>query len=300
VKKEPQVSIIIVNHNAGNFLYDTLKSVYAQKGITYEVLVVDNLSTDDSGTMVKTNYQQVKWLQRQTNVGFSAANNLGVKNSVGKIILFLNPDASFTSVDALKKCYDKITSDPSIGIMTARVILSSTKKIDLTSHRGFPTPWASLTHFAGLSSLFPRSRIFNRYYKGYLGYEDEHEIDAVGGMFMLMSRLVGDKLGWWDEDYELYGEDIDLCYRASLMSYKVLYWPKVTIIHHKSISTGMSKHSKNQTTASRGTTKWVKAKSVEAMELFYRKHYLGKYPFFVNWLVLIGLKLMYLRRVILA
>jgi GT2 family glycosyltransferase len=133
-----------------------------------------------------------------------------------------------------------------------------------------------------------------------LGYDNEHQVDAIGGMFMLIKREAGDAVGWWDEDYEFYGEDLDLCYRLWQKNLPVLYYPQVTLNHYKGVTTGMSPASRSVTTATQKTNRQVRAWSVRAMELFYRKHYLHKYPFFINGLVFIGIKLMYLIRVKLA
>lgn len=298
--KKPDVSVIILNYNAEKFLRETLKSVEMQKGLSIETIVVDNNSSDNSRSMVKTEFPDVTWVQRDTSLGFSAGNNAGLPFAHAETILFLNPDASFIESSDLKKCYDKLMSDKTIGTLTARVNLVLTGGIDVTCHRGFPTPWASLTHFIGLSKMFPTVPFFNQYTKNYLGYTKEHEIDAVGGMFMLMRRSVGEQVGWWDEDYPLYGEDIDFCYRIHEAGYRNLYWPKVTVLHYKGVTTGMSKQSSGVTTAKKDTIRRVKGWSVQAMEIFYRKHYVKKYPFFINWLVFLGIRLMKFRRVTLA
>jgi GT2 family glycosyltransferase len=250
--------------------------------------------------MVANEFPKVTWVQRNTTFGFSAGNNAGLPHAHADVILFLNPDASFTKSTDLKKCYDKLCSDPSIGCLTARVNLALTGGIDETCHRGFPTPWAALTHFSGLSKLLPDIALFNHYTKRYLGYTNEHDIDSVGGMFMLMPRAVGEAVGWWDEDYPLYGEDIDFCYRIHEAGYRNLYYPKVTILHYKGVSTGMSKQSQVVSTAKKETTRRVKGWSIDAMEIFYRKHYQKQYPFFITWLVYLGLKIMYFRRSTLA
>jgi GT2 family glycosyltransferase len=298
--KQPDVSIIILNYNAEKFLRETLKSVEMQKGINIETIVVDNNSSDNSKAMVAKEFKGVKWVQRDTSLGFSAGNNAGLPHAHADTILFLNPDASFTKSSDLKKCYDKLWSDQAIGTLTARVDLVITGGIDETCHRGFPTPWAAFTHFSGLSKVFPKVPLFNQYTKRYLGYTTEHEIDAVGGMFMLMRRKVGESVGWWDEDYPLYGEDIDFCYRIHEAGYKNLYWPTVRVLHYKGATTGMSKHSQTVTTAKKETTRRVKGWSVQAMELFYQKHYAKKYPFLITWLVYLGIKLMKFKRVTLA
>jgi len=300
MNKKPDISVIILNYNAEKFLRETLKSVEIQKGLSIQTIVVDNNSSDNSKAMVKKEFPSVSWVQRDTSLGFSAGNNAGLPLATGDTILFLNPDASFTQSSDLKKCFDKLWSDDTIGTLTARVNLVLTGGIDVTCHRGFPTPWAALTHFSGLSQAFPTLPFFNQYTKNYLGYTKEHEIDAVGGMFMLMRRSVGEQVGWWDEDYPLYGEDIDFCYRIHEAGYRNLYWPTVTVLHYKGVTTGMSKQSSGVTTAKKDTIRRVKGWSVQAMEIFYRKHYMKKYPFFINWLVFLGIRLMKFRRVTLA
>lgn len=300
MNKKPDVSVIILNYNAEKFLRETLKSVEMQKGIVVETIVVDNNSSDNSKAMVKKEFPDARWVQRDTSLGFSAGNNAGLPFAHADAVLFLNPDASFTKSSDLKKCLDKLYSDDTIGTLTARVNLVLTGGIDVTCHRGFPTPWASFTHFVGLSKLFPNTPFFNQYTKNYLGYTKEHEIDAVGGMFMLMRRSVGEQVGWWDEDYPLYGEDIDFCYRIHEAGYRNLYWPTVTVLHYKGVTTGMSKQSSTVTTAKKDTIRRVKGWSIQAMEIFYKKHYVKKYPFFINWLVFLGIKVMKFRRVTMA
>lgn len=286
---KPQASVIIVTHNVKDFLRQTLKSVLDQEGISIQIIVVDNASTDDTSSMIAKEFPGVLWVARSTSTGFSAANNLGISKAVGDTILFLNPDVTFQTIHDLKQCYDRLWSDKIIGALTPRVNLVLTGTIDETSHRGFPTPWASFTHFSGLAKLFPSMPLFNQYTKRYLGYTTQHAIDSVGGMFMLMRKEVGDKLGWWDEDYPLYGEDLDLCYRLHQASYRNWYFPEVTVLHYKGVTTGMSKQSSSVTTAGASTTRQVKLWSIQAMEIFYRKHYVKKYPFFINWLVFLGI-----------
>lgn len=295
--KNPNISIIIVNYNAEKFLRDTLKSIMMQKGIVVETIIVDNDSTDNSRSMVNQEFPTVTWVQRNTSHGFSAGNNAGLPFAHADTILFLNPDASFTGSSDLKLCFDKLWSDDHIGALTARVNLALTGDIDETCHRGFPTPWAGFTHFSGLSKLFSKVSIFNEYTKSYLGYSTEHNIDAIGGMFMLMKRSVGEQVGWWDEDYDFYGEDLDLCYRLVQAGYHNLYYPSVTVLHYKGVTTGMSKQSSSISVAKNSTTRQVKSWSIAAMELFYNKHYVQKYPFYINWIVFLGIRLLKLRRI---
>lgn len=296
----PDVSIIILNYNAERFLPKTLDSIRMQKDVSVQTIVVDNKSTDNSLQLIAEKYPWVEVVKRDTSLGFSAGNNAGVPLAKAEMILFFNPDIAFTTDYDLRKCLDKYKAVDNIGVLTARVNLVVNGKIDDTCHRGFPTPWAALTHFSGLEKLFPESSLFAQYTAGYLGYDTEHAVDAVGGMFMLMSRDIGEKIGWWDEEYPLYGEDIDFCYRVVELGKKNYYWPGVVVEHYKGATTGMSKSSAKVTSASKETTRRVKGWSIQAMEIFYRKHYIKKYPALLNWLVMLGIRVMKVKRVTLA
>jgi len=294
--KKPDLSIIILNYNAKPFLDDCLSSINKQQDLDIQTILVDNNSSDDSVEFVQKNFPHVEIIQRNTSKGFAAGNNRGVEIAKADTILFLNPDMKFRGKKDLKKIYDKYYQEENLGIITPRIHLVVNDKIDDTCHRGFPTPWAALTYFLGLSRIFPKSPLFSQYLMTYKSYDIEHEVDAVGGMFMLMSRKVGDEVNWWDEDYPLYGEDIDFCYRVKEKGYRILYWPEVTVEHHKGASTGRSKSSRKVTTATRKTIKRVKTWSIEAMETFYEKHYTDKYPAPVTWLVKLGIKLLKFKR----
>lgn len=297
MRQKPDLSIIIVSHNSHDFLRETLDSVFSQTEISFEVIVVDNQSTDNTLSMLKKHFPQVVVLKRNTNTGFSAANNLGIKYTNASTILFLNPDITMPSPTVLKQCYDRLWHEESLGCISPKVTLALTGQIDETSHRGFPTPWASFTHFTHLSRLFPNLPMFNEYNKNYLGYDHEHYIDSVGGMFMMVKVSAGKKIDWWDEAFDFYGEDLDFCYRLNENNYQILYFPEVEVRHYKGATTGMSKASNVVSTATREKTLQVKKWSIHAMQTFYRKHYQKKYPFIVNQLVYLGIKILYLIRV---
>lgn len=294
--QHPKVSIIIVTYNAARFLPTTLNSVKMQQGVTTETIVIDNASSDDTLSILGEKFPWVQVVALTKNLGFSAANNVGLQHAKGDYLLFFNPDISFLKPDDLARCLVKYKESENLGFLTARVNLVATGKLDETSHRGFPTPWASFTHFSGLEKLFPHSPLFARYTMGYLDQTTEHQVDAVGGMFMLTSRAVMDQIGNWDEAFPLYGEDLDLCYRAKEKGYNNLYWPGVTVLHYKGATTGMNKLSRHVSSATRATTRQVKSWSVDAMELFYRKHYEKKYPRLLTWIVRLGTKLLRLWR----
>lgn len=297
---EPDISIIILTFNAKAFLRECLTSIHAQQGLRIETIVVDNHSTDDTIAMIEKEFPLVTLVVRDTHEGFAAGNNAGVAYAHSNLILFLNPDTKLLHSTDLKQCVDKYKTTNTIGVLTCRINLALTGRLDETCHRGFPTPWAAFTYFSNLARIFPHTKLFGGYLQSYKDYNTEHEIDAAGGMFMLLSKQVGAQAGWWDEAYPLYGEDLDFCYRIKACGFKILYWPAVTVLHYKGISTGMSKESHDIATASKTTTKQVKGWSIQAMELFYKKHYQKKYPAFVNWLVSVGISLLKLKRMVLT
>lgn len=295
--KSLDLSTIIVTYNAASFVGDTITSLLSQTGLSCEIIVVDNASTDDTVSLLKHRFPQVKILESSTNLGFSRANNLGLKHAAADTILFLNPDVIFNTTTDLLLCFNRLKQDKNIGALTPRINLGYTQQIDATCHRGFPTPWAGFTYFSGLSSLFPTLPLFNHYTKRYLGYDTEHPIDSLGGMFVLTPRRAGDAIGWWDEDYQFYGEDLDYCFRLKQKKYTVLYYPTVTVNHLKGSSTGMSQKTLIHSRASKATTQSVKAWSIQAMELFYSKHYAPHYPRVLTFLVKLGIRLLKFIRV---
>ncbi len=297
---KPDISIIIVNYNVEAVLRECLLSIRSQQQLSIQTIVVDNHSTDNSVAMIQNEFPEVKVIQRNTSQGFAAANNIGVAAATADLILFLNPDTKLLHPEDVYRCVKKYLSVPNLGVMTCRIELALTGLIDETCHRGFPTPWASFTYFSGLARMFPKTKLFGQYLLSYLDYTTEHEIDSAGGMFMLVNRQLGNQIGWWDEDYIFYGEDLEFNYRVKALGYKVLYWPQVTVLHYKGMSSGMGQQSRQVTTASKITTKRVKGWSIHAMELFYQKHYQQQYPIVITWFVRLGIALMKFKRITLA
>ena len=284
------LSIIIVSYNTKDLLLACIASLEkeAAKGLTYEIIVVDNASSDGSVEAVKSEYKSVRVIANKENFGFSKANNQGVLISNGRYVLFLNSDTVAT-IDSIKKMVLFMEENKDCGAATCKVIMPS-GKLDDAAHRGFPTPWNAFTHFLGLSKIFPRVRLFGGYNLSYLDLEKTHEIDALAGAFMLVRRSAGEEVGWWDEDFFWYGEDIDFCYRLKEKGWKIYFVPQVSILHYKGVSGGLKKESKHLTTADNATKIRATNARFSAMEIFYKKHYAKKYPFFITWLVLRGIK----------
>ena len=280
------LSVIIVNYNTKEFLKRCIKSIEGcvSKKIKYEVIVVDNSSSDDSADMVTKEFPNVKLIANKVNGGFSKANNQGVKVShESKYILFLNPD-TITQDKTIEEMIKFMDENKDAGAATCKLVMPN-GQIDDASHRGFPTPWNSFSHFLGLSRIFPRSRIFAGYSLGWMDLDSIHEIDALAGAFMLVRRTAGNEVRWWDEDYFFYGEDIDFCFELKQLGWKIYYVPTVSIIHYKGVSGGIKSVSKEITTASDETKKRATKWRFNAMRIFYNKHYRQQYPWFVTFLV---------------
>ena len=257
-------------------------------GLNFEVILVDNASSDDSVEFIKINYPLIKVIKNKENLGFSKANNIGVRNTCNTpYILFLNPDTIVPS-RTLNQTIQYIDEHDDIGVLTCAVELWS-GKLDWDAHRGFPTPWVALTRLIKLNSLFPNSKLFNLYNQGWKNINTIHEVDSVVGAFMLVPRKIGELIGWWDEDYFLNGEDIDFCYRVKEKGYKVVYYPPVKIIHHRGASKGTRTESQSITHASSEGKLRVANASIDSMSIFYNKHLRNKYPRIMNVFVDVGL-----------
>lgn len=287
-----KLSIIIVNYNTYKFLDKCLSSIRKYGGLDpkdYEIFVVDNFSSDGSVNKIVKDHREVNLIQNKSNTGFAKANNLAIKKSKGKYVLILNPDTVIT-YNSLKILLDFISREKKPGIVSPKLELPD-GTIDDACHRGFPSPWNAFCHFSGLSKLFPSSLRFNGYHLGYKNLRSIHEIDSCSGAFMLVDRAAGAKLGWFDEDYFWYGEDLDFCYRMKEINRKIIFNPDVTVIHYKGVSSGIKKHSQSISEADNATRLTATKARFDVMRIFYRKHYISKYPFFVRHLILAGIKI---------
>jgi len=289
--KKVDLSVIILSYNTKDLLRNCLQSVFSSKlnSSKVEAIVVDNASSDGSARMVEREFPQVNLIQSKKNLGFAGGNNLGFKKSKGRYILFLNSDTEVVR-EAFVKMITFFDKNPKIGALSPKTMLFS-GGIDPDCHRGFPTPWASLCYFFGLERLFPKSRFLGQYHKFYLNLDKTHEIDAGFGTFMFVRREALEEVGNWDESYFFYGEDLDLFYRIKKAGWKVMFYPEVLLYHHKGASSGLRKESKSVTQADRRTRIRTAKASISAMEIFYKKFYKDKYPSWLTFIVLLGIKL---------
>lgn len=272
------LSIIVLSYNTSEVTRQCLISLYTTllttPNINSEVIVIDNASADDSIEMLKkfetehiADPIKFKLITNSENVGFPRGNNQGLKIAEGRYILFFNSDAVTDDIDfaTLLKYLDQHSE---IGALTVRVNLRS-GMIDPASHRGFPTIWNSFCYFTKLEKLFGQlpyiGRLVGGYHLTYLDLNTEHEIDSAVGAFYLTRKEIMDKIQGFDEDYFMYGEDLDMSFKIKKLGYKIVWYPHYTIIHLKHTS-GLKKADSK-----------IKSKTqqyfYDAMKTFYRKHY---------------------------
>ena len=290
-----KLAIIIVNYNTKDVLCDCLNNLERLDLRDTQVIVVDSGSKDGSAEMVETEFRGVN-LIRTENKGLAAGYNLGIKTSQNpNFYLFLGTDA-FPKPGCLEGVIDFMEADKSVGAATCKLVLRN-GSLDMDAHRGFPTPWAAFTHFSGLERLFPRSKLFGRYFLGYQNMSTWHEIDLCISHFMMVKREVFDKIGLWDKDFFVYGEDVDLCWRIKQAGYKIYYLPQFQCLHYKGVGVGIRKETADISKVDNVTRDRMKKETTRAMRLFYRKHMYKRYPWILNKMVELGITMVeYIRR----
>jgi O-antigen biosynthesis protein len=231
-----QLSVVIVNYNVRHFLEQCLNAVY-KAGLTLEteVLVVDNNSVDGSCQMIKEKFPSVRLIENHKNLGFSRANNQAIRLARGKYILLLNPD-TVVEESTFEKCYSFMEEHPEAGGLGVKMIDGKGKFLP-ESKRALPKPLVAFWKIFGFSALFPRSRIFARYHLGFLDSSQTHVVEILCGAFMFLRKEALDKTGLLDENFFMYGEDIDLSWRLVQAGYSNYYFSGTTIIHYKGEST---------------------------------------------------------------
>lgn len=275
------LTIVIVNYNAGDYLLRCLKSLDQLKDkVKIKIYVVDNDSKDDSIKKAQQAFPKVHYILNSENLGFGKANNLVLKDLKTEYVLMLNPDMVLES-GVLEELLNYLRKNTDVGAITPEIVFEN-GKTDMTAHRGFPTPWASLLYFLGNDSLY---HLTNR------DLTKPHEVDGITGAFLLTTKDVLGKVGYFDEDYFMYAEDLDLCYRIKKSGFKVVYYPNVKVLHYKGISSGLKKHTQSLSNADKQTKLRSLNYFYETMKIFYKKHLEKEYPFFINWIVYLGIDL---------
>ena len=283
--KVMDIGIVIVSYNTKDLLHRCLESVFASVDVTFTVCVVDNGSTDGSVRMVRDEFPEVHLLANNDNVGYPAANNQGLRcvgfsddrsESAPDYALLLNPDTEMQP-DVLKKVVLYANNDREIGILGPKLVRMD-GSLDKACRRSFPTPEVSFYRLIGLSRLFPKNQRFGKYNLTYLDENEIAEVDSVVGAFMLVRREAIEAIGFLDESFFMYGEDLDWAYRIKAAGYRVIYYPEVTVLHVKRASSRQFPRAKVEF--------W------RAMEIFYTKHYAADTPMLFHLIIVITVRLL--------
>jgi len=285
------LSIIIINYKTQDLTLKTLKSVFKAtppKG-KMEIILIDNASGDNTPHLVRKKFPQVKVIASQKNLGFAGGNNLGMRKAKGKYVLLLNSD-TLVQKNTFVKMTQFMEKNPQVGLATCRINLFH-GGLDPASHRGFPAPWAALTYFSGLEKLLPQSKLFSQYHQGWKDLKTTHEIDSGTGAFFFLRKKALNQVGLLDENFFMYGEDLDLAYRLKQAGWKIVYTPITKITHLKGAS-GLKKKVRNKLTSEAKKIRvTITQDFFEAMKIFYNKHYKKQYFFPLRWLVFLGIDL---------
>lgn len=254
-----QLSIVIVNYNVKNLLKKCLESIFEyEKHIEFEVIVVDNNSIDRSQKMLQRDFPQVKLIENKRNLGFSAGCNQGIKESQGRYILLLNPDAELTP-GGFKKMIDFMDSKPEVGICGPK--MTDQKGNFQFSCRSFPSYLTAISSSQSiLNRIFPENLLSQKYLLKNQDHSQIREVDWVSGSCLLAKREMLGKMELLDERFYMYVEDVDLCYRAKMAGFSVFYFPQVVVIHHIGKSTQKRKFN-------------MLVEHHKSMYYFYRKHH---------------------------
>lgn len=253
-----KLTVIIVNYNVKYFVEQCLDSLRkALTDIECEIFVVDNHSKDDSVRYLRNRYRHVNVIDSNHNLGFARANNIAIRQSTGEYVLLINPD-TFVGEDTIRAAVDFMDSHPKAGGVGVRM-LNADGRVAMESRRGLPTPLTSFYKMCGLCARFPKSRTFAKYYMSFLDWDSPQQIEVISGAFCMLRRTVLDKVGLLDEDFFMYGEDVDLSYRILKGGYENWYLPQ-PILHYKGESTKKS------------SFRYVHV-FYQAMLIFFRKHY---------------------------
>jgi O-antigen biosynthesis protein len=227
-----ELSVIIVSYNASDFLKQCLASVKkASENINCEIFVVDNNSNDDSCIIVTREFPDVFLIRNKVNSGYSVANNQAIKLSKGRYVLLLNPD-TIVEDKTFEKCISFMDNNVSAGALGVRMVNGEGRFLP-ESKRALPDLKTAFFKTFGLSFLFPASKLFNRYYFTQVDSYQTASVDVISGAYMFLRKEALNKTGLLDEDFFMYGEDIDLSYRLLHSGYTNYYFADTQIVHFK-------------------------------------------------------------------
>jgi N-acetylglucosaminyl-diphospho-decaprenol L-rhamnosyltransferase len=247
----PELEVVIVSHGAEALLRRCLGSLreHPPESATMTVTVVDSGSSDGTPDMVAREFPEFR-LERRGNIGFSAANNLVLRESHADAVLLLNPDTEVFA-GTLDTCLARLAADPEIGMVGAKLVRED-GELDHAAKRSFPTPLAALAHFTGIGRGKDAGASLSQYRATHLGEDEAGEVDAVNGAFMLCRAEAVAQVGLLDEGYWLYMEDLDWCHRFWDAGWKVFYEPGAVALHVKGGSSATRRAPKQEIAFHRG------------------------------------------------
>jgi GT2 family glycosyltransferase len=287
------LSVIVVTYNGRDIALETLGfyrgAFAADPSHAYELIIVDNASQDGVADAVSEAYPEARLIRNAENIGFSAANNIGFASSTGNYALFSNPDIEVSN-ETLPTLIRLMDGNPRVGACTPFLRLVRTGEIDWGAHRGFPTPWAAFTYFSGLARLFRwskrLSRIFGRYHLLDRDLSMPHQVDAIRGGFFFVRRDVFEVAGGWDEEYFMFGEDLDLSYQIKRLGYDIMFYPQAEALHYHGVTHGLKEHSRGLAPVDLVGRDRTYDAFYDAMKIFYEKNYQTEYSGVTRRLVL--------------
>lgn len=272
------------------YLSKALLSIEAQKQSDWEVIVVDNASTDGSMEMVKKTFPWVRTIANKENMGFAAGNNVGIRVAKGQYIMLMNSDAELYVNFPLTEILEYMDVHKDVGIVSPKVVLRD-GSLDNACHRGEPSPWNALTYYSGLERMFGYTPLLNRivggYHQTWKSHNTIHDIDACTAAAIIVRATAIDEVGLLDEQFFMYGEDLDWCLRFKKGGWRIVFYPHVHVLHHKNKS-GIARDDDHP--EKHRIKKRTHAHFFDTMVLFYDKHYLSAYPRVVQALVHGGIR----------
>ncbi|HPL63714.1 MAG TPA: glycosyltransferase family 2 protein [Syntrophales bacterium] len=228
-QQQPDVSVVVVSWNTREILLDCLRSALSTKDrLNMEITVVDNGSVDGSPEAVREYFPGVRIIRNGANLGFSRANNAGIRASTGKYICLVNSDVIFTE-NCIPLLFDHMEKNPLIGILGPQIIGRDGEV--QRSCMGFPTVWNSLCRALALDAIFPNSKLLGGQLLTYWPHDTTREVDVVNGCFWMVRRAALDMVGLLDEKFFIYGEDVDWCRRFRSRNWKVAFYPEAQAVH---------------------------------------------------------------------
>ena len=233
------ISIIIVTWNSQDFIRNCLDSIYLLPDkVRYEIIVADNASSDNTKEIVREFYPEVNLIENKENLGYAQANNQGMEKSQGNYILLLNPDTQLME-NSLVSMYEFMEANPQVGALGPK-LLNPDRSVQ-PSCREFPTFSTLIWEFSGLSRLFPKSRIFGRWRMGYFAFDRTREVDQPMGSCLMLRRETLNVVSFFDENFSMFFNDVDLCYRIKNAGWKIYFVPDAQVLHYRGASTRKAK-----------------------------------------------------------